>query len=314
MFNKKNFTIPVPALGVELVPELKLYSVKDFMGDKKPGLCIYLKDQGEPYCALTVSLGEFIGAKNCTYVDTYNCPADVIEEFVSAGYAKDTGLTKHSGFCVFPLYCFSEDFLKSIGAEEYEEYSKAYEDEGTFQEEYTEICPYCENEVTVIGNSIEDNYQTSCPKCKKRIMLCTECMCDRYFCDWSESKGCCRNKYGIALLKHEFGADVGQTAYGEPQAFIPLANGRVIEACCEQEMLPKEDFFYSVRLHCSEAEEKQYEDSLGVISTQTAKTVSEMNKLIKKLVKQNGGLLKKSQVISNECGYEADGKEFENDE
>ena len=145
-------------------------------------------------------------------------------------------------------------------------------------------------------------------------MLCTECMCDRYFCDWSESKGCCRNKYGIALLKHEFGADVGQTAYGEPQAFIPLANGRVIEACCEQEMLPKEDFFYSVRLHCSEAEEKQYEDSLGVISTQTAKTVSEMNKLIKKLVKQNGGLLKKSQVISNECGYEADGKEFENDE
>lgn len=120
-------------------------------------------------------------------------------------------------------------------------------------------------------------------------------MSDRYFCDWSESNGCYRNKYGVAFLKNEFNADIDETFYGEPQAYISLANGRMIEVCCEQNMLEKSEWFYSVRLHCSEAEEKQYEDTLGIISTQTAKTVSGMNKLIKKLVKQNGGLLKKSK-------------------
>lgn len=64
---------------VTLQPRLGLYSVTDFGGQEMPGLAIILDRLGstpeetEQYAVLTTSFGEFIGAKDCAYIDTNNC-------------------------------------------------------------------------------------------------------------------------------------------------------------------------------------------------------------------------------------------------
>ena len=116
---------------VTLRPRVELYSVKDFMGMKRPGLAIVLDEVGgdsgdlEQYAVLTVSFGEFIGMKNCAYIDTNNCP--FAEQLLDQGIAEPTGLTKSSGFCEYPLWVFKEEFLQEIGGENYQKYSQAYD-------------------------------------------------------------------------------------------------------------------------------------------------------------------------------------------
>lgn len=60
----------------EVIPKLFLYEVSDFMGRKMtiPGIQLYTREDGllMPYATLTKSFGEFIGAKNCAYIDTNN--------------------------------------------------------------------------------------------------------------------------------------------------------------------------------------------------------------------------------------------------
>ena len=62
---------------VELHPKLDLIEVKDFMGETHHNLYIgfdYYEDGAKlPYADFTVSFGEYIGMKNCAYVDTNNC-------------------------------------------------------------------------------------------------------------------------------------------------------------------------------------------------------------------------------------------------
>lgn len=116
---------------VLLQPRMGLYSVRDFMGKELPGIAIILDECGdmpedlEEYAVLTVSFGEFISIKNCAYIDVNNCY--FAKELLSKGIAEDTGLTKHSGFCQYPLWRFKEDFLKEIGGPNYEEYSRCYD-------------------------------------------------------------------------------------------------------------------------------------------------------------------------------------------
>ena len=98
-------------------PRLELYSVTDFMGKEMPGLAIVLEDvtnvaEPEEYCMLTVSFGEFIGMKNCAYIDSNNC--DFTAQLLEQGMAKPTGFTKHSGFCEYPLWEFDEQSLKDM--------------------------------------------------------------------------------------------------------------------------------------------------------------------------------------------------------
>ena len=117
---------------VQLEPKVELYTVQDFMGEMKPGLCIDLihadgEDAGEPYATLTVCFGEFIGMKNCAYVDTNNCY--FAGQLLEQGIAKETGLTKDSGFCTYPLWQFEESFLTEISGSNYEIYAKAFEPE-----------------------------------------------------------------------------------------------------------------------------------------------------------------------------------------
>ena len=62
---------------VEIYPKLALIDVKDFMGEIHHNLHIrfeYEEDGARlPYADFTVSFGEYIGMKNCAYIDTNNC-------------------------------------------------------------------------------------------------------------------------------------------------------------------------------------------------------------------------------------------------
>ena len=130
---------------VTLQPRLELYSVTDFMGKEMPGLAVVLDQLGrtpeetEQYAVLTVSFGEFISVKNSAYIDTNNCY--FAQQILEQGVAQDTGLSKNSGFCQYPLWQFNEDFLREIGGANYEEYVRqfdAYMPFGDFEEDEEE--------------------------------------------------------------------------------------------------------------------------------------------------------------------------------
>lgn len=114
---------------IQLEPRLGLYRVSDMMGKRLPGLAVFLDELTsagrEPYCALTVSFGEFLGIKNSAYIDTNNC--DFAEQLLKPEIAQATGLYKTSGFCRYPLWIFSEQFLKEVDAETYRKYAKEYD-------------------------------------------------------------------------------------------------------------------------------------------------------------------------------------------
>ena len=116
---------------IRLKPRVELYDTRDYMGTQMPGLAIVLDevDQNEnvteQYAVLTVSFGEFLTLKNCAYIDTNNCP--FVPQLLAEGIAQDTGYSKISGFCEYPLWVFKENFLKEIGGEKYEQYSEQFD-------------------------------------------------------------------------------------------------------------------------------------------------------------------------------------------
>ena len=79
----------------------------------------------EQYAVLTVSFGDFLTLKNCAFIDTNNCP--FAPQLLSDEIAQDTGHSKISGYCEYPLWVFKEDFLKEIGGEKYEQYSEQFD-------------------------------------------------------------------------------------------------------------------------------------------------------------------------------------------
>ena len=113
-------------------PRLELYTQKAFFEKDMPGIAIMLDRVTEDgqidsqYCSLTTSFGEWIGMKNCAYIDTNNC--EFADQLLKAGMAKDTGFYKASGFCTYPLWVFDEAFLKGIGEENYAKYSDKFEE------------------------------------------------------------------------------------------------------------------------------------------------------------------------------------------
>ena len=114
-------------------PTVELYEVKDQLyGRDMNGLAIQLWEVNEnneivsPYSTVTKNFGEFIGLKNCAYVDLNNCP--FATQLLEQGVAVDTGLTKQSGFCTYPLWQFNEEFLKSADCKLYELYSQKYDE------------------------------------------------------------------------------------------------------------------------------------------------------------------------------------------
>jgi len=71
------------------------------------------------------------------------------------------------------------------------------------------------------------------------------------------------------FLEEKFSKEAGKTPLGEPQIWLGLKSGRSIEITLESDKLPKEDWYYSVRLHCSKAEfdASEYEFTMGVIDS-----------------------------------------------
>ncbi len=115
---------------VEVRAKFFRYEVKDLYGNTRsiPGIQLVTDSEygEEPYATLTKSFGEFIGMKDCAYIDLNNCP--FATELINIGVACDTGFSKQSGFCTYPLWYFTEDFLKEIGGAEYRQYCRDYKD------------------------------------------------------------------------------------------------------------------------------------------------------------------------------------------
>ena len=114
------------------VPIISIKQTASFtMGKQMPGLAIVLDevDQNEnvteQYAVLTVSFGDFLTLKNSAFIDTNNCP--FAPQLLTDEIAQDTGHSKISGYCEYPLWVFKEDFLKEIGGEKYEQYSEQFD-------------------------------------------------------------------------------------------------------------------------------------------------------------------------------------------
>lgn len=98
------------------------------------GIALQAYQDGEPYGVATVNVPsltgicEFIGIKNAAYMDTNNFPW--VTDFLDKGIAKDTGFTRRSVFCEYPLYQFDESWLKSlkpiVSDRTYDKYEKKY--------------------------------------------------------------------------------------------------------------------------------------------------------------------------------------------
>lgn len=120
-FNDKKF---------EITAHLRLVEVIDFLGEKVHNLGLsftHIEDGHElPFADFTVNFAEYIGVKNCAYVNTNNCW--YADEILETGIAEDTGLTKISGFCKYPLWQFKEEFLRAVDEDVYRKYSDEYDE------------------------------------------------------------------------------------------------------------------------------------------------------------------------------------------
>ena len=68
-----------------------------------------------------------------------------------------------------------------------------------------------------------------------------------------------------------------ETPLGEPQHWIYLKSGRSLEVTHEEDGLPENEQYFSIRLHCSEEEfdNGEYSSTVGVITTLVASTAQD---------------------------------------
>lgn len=71
----------------------------------------------------------------------------------------------------------------------------------------TEVCPYCESEVTMEWDATDRGYKAYCPVCGSRLMLCDECQHGEpgYNCNYDSETDTCRHN------KPEFWTDKEDT-------------------------------------------------------------------------------------------------------
>ena len=72
----------------------------------------------EPWGDLTVNLMGTKPGENQAYLDTNNCAPEIITVLEKKGYIKETGIMMPSGFWVYPMVEFSEEFLNGISVED----------------------------------------------------------------------------------------------------------------------------------------------------------------------------------------------------
>lgn len=104
--------------------------------------------------------------------------------------------------------------------------------------EVTEMCPHCQNEVTVQWNAEKNGYELYCPYCGFPIMLCSMCDArDGKVCDWEEIKGCKHSDeryrdYFYKNLSCENAAEIARSSR-DNDGWIPV-----------EDRLPEEDGTY----------------------------------------------------------------------
>lgn len=91
-----------------------------YANNKNLAIQLYCEDEDwggwEPYCTLTVNLYDGLPS-NRAFIDTNNCQFSIVNAMKEAGYMKETGIMEASGFCIYPLYEFSQDFLDQLDKE-----------------------------------------------------------------------------------------------------------------------------------------------------------------------------------------------------
>ena len=78
-----------------------------------------------------------------------------------------------------------------------------------------------------------------------------------------------------------------ETALGEPQGWLYLSNGRSLEVTYESAGIPNEkDYFFSVRLHCSEEEfdNDWFHATCGVVEEAIACSLVELTELLGRIL------------------------------
>lgn len=88
-------------------------------------------------------------------------------------------------------------------------------------------------------------------------------------------------------IERELKINLTETEYGEPQSWIYLQSGRCIEVTHEQYGLKQEEYFFSIRLHCSneEFDNDDYQSTCGIIDTCNTSLQKEIIKNIKNILK-----------------------------
>ena len=73
------------------------------------------EDWYAPFCMLTVNLPTTKSLPdNRAYIDVNNCPKDLIQSLEEQGVIKKTLVSAPSGFCIYPLYEFSQEWLDKL--------------------------------------------------------------------------------------------------------------------------------------------------------------------------------------------------------
>lgn len=68
----------------------------------------------EPYCDVTVNLIDRLPEGNYGFLDTNNGDPRLFNLMSENGWIEETGNVGFSGFCVYPMVEFSEDFLNDL--------------------------------------------------------------------------------------------------------------------------------------------------------------------------------------------------------
>ena len=90
-----------------------------YQNNSRLAIQVMCKEEGEdwyePFCTLTVNLEDSIQIQdNRAYIDTNNCPKDLIQSLEEQGVMTKTRIAQQSGYCVYPLYEFNQEWLNKL--------------------------------------------------------------------------------------------------------------------------------------------------------------------------------------------------------
>lgn len=82
--------------------------------------------------------------------------------------------------------------------------------------EITEVCPHCENEITMQWSVEELGYKAYCPVCGKRLMLCSACHDDTGgMCDYDIKTDSCKFNPRHKIIAVDFDGTLCENKYPE---------------------------------------------------------------------------------------------------